>query len=226
MTIFKRNAALVFLCSLMLLNVTPVSSCCDEPASDWYRDKVHEFLYYFGVENAYDVAVYKISLQEEAKYSGRVSVGKDSGIWINERMWLSDPLIKTEQDVVGQLAMAAAFYAFGLNNFLLRWCGLSILSTAPVVVTNVLLALFARCSYAKSCTFKHKLLIGLVANIGAIFAVTKLYKYLTDKNLSPYMQKQFEEIHTAVIQMLCAKGYWDEAEAYKSYLKAKLKKEA
>ncbi len=175
MIILKNSILFVFLYMGLLLNTTLALGMALEPASRYSQDKVHEFLGYLGIKNAHEIAVYKFNSQEcMTENEVAIKFGVFSGIWVNERKWLCNPSIKTEQDVIWRLAMVSTMYSFGVKQIFLRIFSL-VFSAAPFVVNNVLLTLLLKNDRAKHYSLGLKILAGTVTNIVSAMATIKLY---------------------------------------------------
>lgn len=217
MAIAKNNIKFVFELFLLLLNISDMLGCQFELVSPWYRNKVHEFLNFYGVKNAYDVPVYNMDSRGK-NVDVIVKYGMYSGIWIDEHIQFHSLRITTDQDVIWYLASAAAQYAFG-KKILWRFGLLSFISTIPIVVNNVLLTCLNHSLYARHCSFWSKILIGSITNICAIVGTMKIHKYLMEKKLAQYYDKWFEQVCINVFEVLYVHGYQDAALSFQEYIK-------
>jgi len=215
MFITKKISILAFLPVFLLFNATKAESYGPELASQWTQDKVHEFLGYFGVKDAESIPVFKMKNSTD-KFG--VMWGFVSSISINEDLWINNPLIKTEEDVLAILAVAAAFYVLWGDGakHLLKYIALSVL---PIPVINIFLAWLNRQLCAQDCSLCRKFCICLASNAAALTCTKKIFAYLMDKKIRPYFAKLQKEVLDKASTMLIKHRHFDAALACENLLK-------
>lgn len=215
MTITKNFSILAFLSGFLLFNSMRAESYGPELASQWTQNKVHEFLEYFGVKDAESIPVFKMKNSID-KFA--VRCGLVSWISINEDLWINNPSIKTEEDILAILAVAAATHTLLRREvgYILKYVALSAL---PVPVTNIFLAWLNRQSCAQDCSLCRKFCIFLVSNVAAVICSKKIFAYFVNKKIGPCFVHIMREAVVKAVDMFIEYKYFNAAEACLNLLK-------
>lgn len=173
-------------------------------ASQWYQDKAHEFLKYFGVKDAENVEIY--ILDGKLNPANRILPGLTarSGIWFNEPVLTATD----EQNKLWFIAHEAAHYA---NTHVWRKVGIeclfNILAATPA---TIMCALFAwhlhHYNELKPSSLWKNILKG--ASCGYLVGIHTINMYSASRShVYNYAKKLEKEADLAAAQMLCKHGY-------------------